>query len=400
VHLGATLDLADVTEGAAISVVVRTHRRPELLAEALASIAASTYRRLEVVLVNDGGRQPVLPEVFPLPVVRVELPESRGRAAAANAGVAAAGGDLVAFLDDDDVVFPEHYGLLVDAARAADVQVVYSDAAVGVYELGRGRGWTTRERRLPYSRDFDADLLLLDNYIPFNTLVIPRTLFDEVGPFDETFPFFEDWDFLIRLAQTTTFHHVARVSCEYRHFEEGGSRHVLAGGARERSGFRAEFLETKARLLAKHQKLLRPECLASVVDRLRAEQVEALEEARQLAEEAATQRQRFHRLNGEVVSLREERGRLLDELRAGGELQREQERRIRDREDRLAEQSAELDRLFGEEKELRSVVEDQTAHLERLYAEIARLGTLVASYERSPVVRLQRLGRRLLGRGA
>ena len=35
-------------------------------------------------------------------------------------------------------------------------------------------GWVCRERRLPYSRDFDPDVLLVDNYIPFNTLLIER----------------------------------------------------------------------------------------------------------------------------------------------------------------------------------------------------------------------------------
>ncbi len=51
-------ELDSVREGPLVSIVVRTKDRPALLAEALASIAASTYRRLEVVLVNDGGASP------------------------------------------------------------------------------------------------------------------------------------------------------------------------------------------------------------------------------------------------------------------------------------------------------------------------------------------------------
>ena len=105
-------------------------------------------------------------------MVRVDLAENRGRAAAAEAGVAAATGDYVAFLDDDDLAAPEHLATLAGLVSAAGVRVAYTDAAVAVYELDgpEGSGWVCRERRLPYSRDFDPDVLLVDNYIPFNTL--------------------------------------------------------------------------------------------------------------------------------------------------------------------------------------------------------------------------------------
>ena len=71
------------------------------------------------------------------PSRRVELAENRGRAGAADAGVAAATGDYVAFLDDDDLAAPEHLATLVGLVGAAGVRVAYTDAAVGVYELER-----------------------------------------------------------------------------------------------------------------------------------------------------------------------------------------------------------------------------------------------------------------------
>src|SRR6185369_8595321 len=196
--------------------------------------------------VNDGGAPPAVPEGYPLPVVRVDHPESRGRAAAAQAGIEAAGGDYVAFLDDDDLAAPEHLATLAGLVGGAGVRVAYTDAAVAVYALDAD-GWVCRERRLPYSRDFDPDVLLVDNYIPFNTLLIERRLFAEVGPFDLSLPFFEDWDLLIRLAARTPFHHLDRVTCEYRHFR-GGGHHIFGERPRERG----DFLAVKARVLAKH----------------------------------------------------------------------------------------------------------------------------------------------------
>jgi len=378
-HLGGLPEIHEIREGPRVSVIVRTRDRPRLLAEALDSLAAGEYRRAEVVLVNDGGESPAVPAGYPLPVVRVDLAGHRGRAGAAEAGVAAATGDFVAFLDDDDLAAPEHLATLAGLVAGSGARVAYTDAAVALYELD-AEGWTCRERRLPYSRDFDPDVLRVDNYIPFNTLLIDRALFAEAGPFDPSLPFFEDWDYLIRLAAITPFQHLARVTCEYRHFR-GGGHHVFGESPRQR----ADFLEVKARVLAKHAAGLSPEALARAVDVLRGELVAEREgwagARRDLAaarsdlaalsqdhDSLARQRflweERYHALNGEMALLKEEHAKLQEETR--GEIQR----------------------LYGEEGKLRAAVEDQTAHLGRTYAEIERLNGMIREMEASRAWRL------------
>ena len=117
-ELGGHPPRLEVREGPTMSVIVRTKDRPELLAQALASLAATTYRRAEAVVVNDGGARPAIPADFPLPLRVVDLENNRGRAAAANAGFAAAAGDYVVFLDDDDLAFPEHLETLDRGERS------------------------------------------------------------------------------------------------------------------------------------------------------------------------------------------------------------------------------------------------------------------------------------------
>jgi LmbE family N-acetylglucosaminyl deacetylase len=386
-RLGGVPEIHAVREGPRMSVVVRTRDRPALLAEALASLAAGSYRRAEVVLVNDGGEPPAVPAGFPLPVVRVDLPRSRGRAGAAQAGVEAAGGDYVCFLDDDDLAAPEHLATLAGLVTAAGARVAYTDAAVAVYELAAPGeaapeapgGWRCRERRLPYSRDFDPDLLLIDNYIPFNTLAIERGLFAEVGPFAEDLPFFEDWDLLLRLAAVTPFHHLPRVTCEYRHFRGSGDQ-VFGESPRRR----ADFLAVEARVLARHAERLSPPALARAVDTLRADRVEAQEaaashrrEAERLAWEGRDLTDRLHRLNGEAESLREERGRLREALEQGGR---------------------ETQRLYDDEAALRRVVEEQTEQLGRTYGEIQRLEERLRAMEATRAWRLHLRLQRWRGR--
>lgn len=383
-HLGGFPEVAEVREGPKVSVIVRTRNRPDLLAEALASLAEGQYRRVEVVLVNDGGDPPALPADYPLPVVRIDLERNRGRAGAAEAGIAAATGDFVAFLDDDDLAAPEHLATLAGMVQAPGVRVAYTDAAVAVYELDdQGGGWLCRDRRLPYSRDFDPDVLLVDNYIPFNTLLIDRRLFAEAGPFDPGLPFFEDWDYLIRLSALTSFHHARKVTCEYRHFR-GGGHHVFGERPRERG----DFLAVKARVLGKHASRLAPDVLARAVDTLRAELVTEREDRAAARRELAVRESDLLRLRADLEGLARAHEALSRERFAleertfamNGELEA-----LRDDNGRMR---ADLQRLYDQERTLRDNLQEQVSHLRRTYAEIERLNGMIRQMETTRAWRL------------
>ncbi len=347
-RLGGVPELHDVVDGPLISVIVRTKDRPKLLAEALASLAEGTYRRVEVVLVNDGGRPPLVPDAFPFPVVAVNLPHNRGRAAAANAGIDAASGDWIAFLDDDDLAYPEHLATLAGLSSATGARVVYTDAAVGVYESDPKAGWREVARRLPYSRDFDSEYLVFDNYIPFNTVLIDRGLLADIGPLDTGLPFFEDWDLLIRLSAAAPFLHFPQVTAEYRHFR--GGQQIFG----ERPAERADFIATKARVIGKHRERHSPEVTARVVDRLRSEAVAAVDSAAFRAAELDSERRRF---DGERAALTE---------------------------------ALDLHRI---------AIAEHDENAQRLHAEIERLNALIKAMEGTKAWRLHRALERLRGRG-
>jgi glycosyltransferase involved in cell wall biosynthesis len=96
---------AVLSERPLISVVIPTFGRPQHLAETLASVAAQTYRNIECIVVDDCSNPPVeLPPTLGIDVQLYRHARNLGPGAARNTGLAHATGDLVLYLDDDDLI--------------------------------------------------------------------------------------------------------------------------------------------------------------------------------------------------------------------------------------------------------------------------------------------------------
>jgi len=204
-----------------VSIVVRTKDRPVLLQRAIASLAAQTYRPIEVVVVNDGGialdEDRLRQSLADVDFRPITIPTSLGRAHAANVGLAAAGGSFVGFLDDDDELLPRHVTTLVMQSVLSGARVVYSDCETVVRELGPDGEILHEESegRFFLSRDFSPEVLLFENYIPLICVLFSRQAVEGVGGFDETLDLFEDWDFYLRVAARHPFRRVPEITARY-----------------------------------------------------------------------------------------------------------------------------------------------------------------------------------------
>lgn len=207
---------------AEVSVIVRTCNRPDTLRIALASLANQTFDPFEVVLVNDGGEDVsgIIGDFEPfLPIRYIQHPERKGAGAALNAGVQAAHGKWVSYLDDDDIIYPYHLEALWAAlARTrGEYLFVYSDYNRALLE-DRGNHSATIARVPMPTWEFNARDLYANNNIPLHTWMHARECLERVGGFDESLLFFEDWDFLIRTAARYKFLPLRRMTCEYRFY--------------------------------------------------------------------------------------------------------------------------------------------------------------------------------------
>jgi glycosyltransferase involved in cell wall biosynthesis len=195
------VDVDVLTRARRVSVVVPTRNRPGTLRQALASIRALEAADLTFeILVGDNGDDPETPTVCAEFNAR-HLPVSEeGAGAARNAGLAAATGELIAFLDDDDVWMSNHVRphLAVFDARPEIEAVMARVMAVDndLREIAGPWPWTV------CAEGDEAVRTMLSGYYPqIGATIVRAGVREAVGAFDVSLLGDQDWDWQIRIAR-------------------------------------------------------------------------------------------------------------------------------------------------------------------------------------------------------
>jgi len=180
-----------------VSVIVRS-MDPPTLARALASVAAQDYPAIEVVLVAACGptHRPVDATQYSFRLTFVATDEPLPRPRAANAGLDAAHGELITFLDHDDEFLPGHLSGLA-AALAAHPEAGAAYCRFDVYEAGRL--FTT------VGRKFHRLALHEKSYIHHSAFLFRRELLSTGVRYDSALDIHDDWDFVLQLSEKTRF---------------------------------------------------------------------------------------------------------------------------------------------------------------------------------------------------
>lgn len=318
-----------------VSVIVRTKDRSGLLAEALASLRAQSFPDFETVVVNAGAP---IPEMVLTPApgreLRVVVPAPPGRRAQSlNAGLTAARGLYVAYLDDDDLYRPAHLETLARALDGDDtIGAAFSSVDQIAQRLGPDGRYRDGETLFTFGRPFDENRVLFKNDVPLLALMHRRSLVERSGPFDEAFDLYEDWDFLIRLSRVTRLRFVPETTAVYRVRDDGTNATTAAP-------WRGPEAEAARRALyAKHAALRTPAAAMALVD--------GFDEEVWLREtDVKAHRSRLAEAGERLAEAGERLARLEGGLR---DLRADAARQLADAEGREAALSAERDRLGRE----------------------------------------------------
>ncbi|NMH60513.1 glycosyltransferase family 2 protein [Alteromonas ponticola] len=178
-----------------VSVVITTFNRPAELKEALDGVFTQIEQPKEVIVVNDASSLPyedIISEYEQRPeFVYKFLSTSSGANKARNIGVEAASGDIIAFLDDDDIWMPDY---LLEHIKAYENG---ADAVVSGYQnLGSERDVYVQPTEI-----VDENVLRTGNqYCGMSGFSMKRELALKER-FDESLPNGQDWDMYVRLHQ-------------------------------------------------------------------------------------------------------------------------------------------------------------------------------------------------------
>lgn len=183
-----------------ISVILPTYNRAPYLERSIASVVSQRFPCDELIVVDDGSTDTTATLVerigaaSPVPI-RLLRQENRGAAAARNAGIQAARGDLLAFLDSDDWWLPWKLELQT-AAMAAHPEIFISHTR----EIWFRRGQRVNQKKKhdpPHGDIFQASLSMC--VVGMSTTMVRRELFARYGLFDVHLPCCEDYDFWLRV---------------------------------------------------------------------------------------------------------------------------------------------------------------------------------------------------------
>jgi glycosyltransferase involved in cell wall biosynthesis len=183
-----------------VTVVIPTRDRWDLLSKhGLRSALGQEDVALEVIVVDDGSTDGTATRLADAKEPRLRMirhEESRGMAGARNAGIAAAQGEWLAFLDDDDLWSPRKLRAQLDIASETGADFVYGRAVV-LYEDGS----IGPSRRLANGNELSSALLERDVIQAGASNILVRTqLVRDLGGFNERLYYSADWDLWIRLA--------------------------------------------------------------------------------------------------------------------------------------------------------------------------------------------------------
>jgi glycosyltransferase involved in cell wall biosynthesis len=193
-----------------VTFIIPTHNYGRFLPEAINSALAQTYPNFELIVVDDGSTDNTPELVAPLQGrLRYIRQEQSGPSAARNAGIRVAGGELIAFLDADDIWLPRK--------TAAQARFLLEHPEIGLV-CGLTRSTGDQERNQPGNRRrsgrarrklitlkagvaFDDLFLSHRNYIATSTVMLRRQCLDLVGHFEESLSRVEDWNLWLRVAR-------------------------------------------------------------------------------------------------------------------------------------------------------------------------------------------------------
>jgi glycosyltransferase involved in cell wall biosynthesis len=203
-----------------VSVIIPAFNAESFIAEAIESVIGQTYKAIEIIVIDDGSKDGTkkVAEKY-ADKVRIISQSNLGAGAARNNGIKEARGEVIAFLDADDVWFADKVEKQV--AILNKHEDVFLVSGSGEYYVNENK---TPEKDSPncgdeiYNKPLNIYKTLLSkgNVVWTSSVIVRRSVFDDIGLFDETKKRSQDYDMWIRIAENNKFYIMSEKVGKYR----------------------------------------------------------------------------------------------------------------------------------------------------------------------------------------
>ena len=197
--------------------------RAEFLETAIQSVINQTYTNIELIIIEDGTKTATeiienidatnLSNIIYKPIKKA------GRCHAGNEGLASANGTYMIFLDDDDLFFADHLEILVnELENNPNIAACYSSSFEVKTDIISKSPLKYKEKafNIIYREEFSREKMLHHNFIPIQSILFRRDLYDTYGGFDEDLDNLEDWNLWTRYSYLNDFKFIDKTTSLYR----------------------------------------------------------------------------------------------------------------------------------------------------------------------------------------
>ena len=203
-----------------VSVILSFFNDEKYIGEAIKSVLAQTFTDFEFLIINDGsidGSLEIVKSFVDKRIKIIQNPKNLGFTKSLNIGLTKARGEYVARMDSDDICFPQRF----------ERQVKYLDENLKVVLVGcwvefiDPDGNSTGIKKFPTKNSEIKKVLI--SFLPFRhpTLMIRKKVLDEVGFYDESFVFAQDYELILRIAAKFLVANLPEVLLKYRNWPAG-----------------------------------------------------------------------------------------------------------------------------------------------------------------------------------
>ena len=203
-----------------VSVIIRTCNRPQILKRALSSVKNQSYSNIETIVVEDGialSEKMITEEFADLHIIYHATGEKKGRTVVGNIGLGMSSGEYINFLDDDDILYSNHIETLIKELEIRDAVAAYGIAEEGQIIRSKVNAACFKEKRtiVRYKQPFNRLLLYSFNYLPIQSVLFSRKLYEKMGGFDESLDILEDWELWVRYSTLGNFVFKPEITSKY-----------------------------------------------------------------------------------------------------------------------------------------------------------------------------------------